>query len=293
MGAVHFSVDTDLISALKKVLPMTTFVETGSFEGDTIEQVLTHFESIHSVELSEDYYRKVQERFKTASNVHLHFGHSADVLRKLKPELVDRSVLYWLDAHWCVADKTGGGTSQCPLLEELGAIGKLGPQSTILIDDARLFLCPPPYPHEVDQWPSFEEVIEKLNALSSEHQIMVSNDVIIFYPRSVSTSVREYAYLHSIDWLQVLFKSKNYDAVKNEFDLSQRQLVEKDGEIHRLLAVAEERARVIQDLKNTAEERSRVIELINDELESIKQHWAYRAAQKMKRLLGAVGFIRK
>ncbi|TSA17284.1 hypothetical protein D4R75_12420 [bacterium] len=300
MGAVSFSVDTILIAGLKKVLPFRAFVETGTFEGDTIEEVLPSFGTIHSVELSEDYYRKVVERFKASPKVHLHLGHSADVLRKLSSELADASVLYWLDAHWCVADKIAGGTSQCPILEELDAIGILGPQSVILIDDARLFLSPPPYPHEVTQWPSFEAVTGKLHALSSGHELMVANDVIIFFPRSVRETVREYAYRNAVDWLQVLFKSKNYDAVKSEFDFLQvqfdglqRQLVEKDEEMVRLLVIAEERVREIHSLKEIAEERSRVIHLINEDLETIKRHWSYRSLVKLKWFLEQVQIIGK
>jgi hypothetical protein len=314
MGAVDFSVNSALVESLRTVLPLKVFVETGTFEGDTIQEVLPRFESIHSVELSEDYYRKVVERFKASPKVHLHLGHSANVLRKLSSDLTGTSVLYWLDAHWCVADKTAGGTSQCPLLDELDAIGSLGSQSVVLIDDARLFLCPPPYPHEVDHWPSFEAVAEKLNALSAAHEMMISNDVIIFYPTSVRDAVREYAYRNSIDWLQVLFKSKNYNAVKSEFDSLQlqfdglqSQLVDKDKEIDQLKAESEERARVIVDvnrqlvekdkeianLLSIAEERSRVIYLINEELETIKRHWTYRSLVKLKRNLEFIGIIRK
>jgi FkbM family methyltransferase len=58
----------------------------------------------------------------------------------------------------------------------------------------------------------------------------------------------------------------------------------------------EERARVIQelhdtiikDLKNTAEERLRVIDLINQELETIKRHWAYRLGVRIKHTIDAV-----
>jgi hypothetical protein len=320
MGAINFSVDPQMIAVLKQNLPLQTFVETGTFEGETVQRVLSLFDEIHSVELSEDYYRKALDRFKDHPNVHIYQGNSPDFLQKLRRGLSEKAVVYWLDAHWCIADKSAGGTSQCPLLQELDAITELGPQSAILIDDARLFLCPPPFPHEATHWPSFEAVVGKLHSLSSAHEIMIANDVIMFYPRSIRDSVREYAYRSSIDWLQVLFKSKNFDALKSEFDTLQiqfdsiqDQLVEKDKEITRLLTVAEERyheieslkeiaeersreiqsikgiaeerSREIQSIKDVAEERSRVIRLINEELETIKRHWAYRTAAQIKRIL--------
>jgi hypothetical protein len=39
------------------------------------------------------------------------------------------------------------------LLDEFRAIGRLNERSVILIDNARLFLCPPPVPHETSQCP--------------------------------------------------------------------------------------------------------------------------------------------
>jgi ubiquinone/menaquinone biosynthesis C-methylase UbiE len=79
--------------------------------------------------------------------------------------------------------------------------------------------------------------------------------------------------------------------------------------IEALRHVAEERLNMIEALRNTAEERLRilgekeelirllhavceerkdVIELINEELETIKRHWAYRTAVRTKRLLEKV-----
>jgi hypothetical protein len=309
MGAVSFSIDPSLVSELKKVLPLETFVETGTFEGDTVEKVLNLFDSVYSVELSEEYYRKVAERFRNRSNVFISHGPSPEFLQNLKPKLAGISVLYWLDAHWCVADKTAGGTSQCPLLEELDAIGTLGAQSVVVIDDARLFLCPPPFPHEVAHWPRLDRVLQKLSALDKEHEIAIANDVIIFFPAAARAAVERYAYEHSVNWLTVLDKSRDYDALLTQLKEKERELeasVEKDKEIDRLKAAAEERAKVIESSNDqlvekdqeisrllsvaeerlrVGEERLRVINLINQELEGIKNHWAYRFAARIKRLL--------
>jgi hypothetical protein len=72
-------------------------------------------------------------------------------------------------------------------------------------------------------------------------------------------------------------------------------LVEKEDEIKMTQKAAMERARalvekeeMIRSLHSVAEERSRVLELVNEELERIKRHWAYRTAVRMKRLLEKV-----
>lgn len=141
MGAVNFSLDVKLVTGLKKVLPLSTFFETGTFEGDTVNALLPHFDRFITVELSEPLWREVTNRFAGEKKVEPYLGDSPDIIAKFRSELKDVSVLYWLDAHWCVADSTSGEQSQCPLLEEIRAIGKLNEKSIILIDDARLFLA--------------------------------------------------------------------------------------------------------------------------------------------------------
>jgi hypothetical protein len=234
MGAVTFSIDLQLVKTLKQALPLTQFVETGTFEGDTVEQVKPLFETIHSVELAEEYYLRSVERFQSIPHIKLYCGRSEDVLRSLQPLLEKQSVLYWLDAHWCLANHTAGQTSQCPILQELDAIQHLNSDSVILMDDARLFLCPPPQPHEVSQWPSFDAILRKLYSLSNGHEVMVLNDVILYYPSTIRTAVQQYAYMSSVDWLSVFDKSRDYDSLL-------AQLHEKEDQIQLLKRVAQER----------------------------------------------------
>jgi hypothetical protein len=219
MGAIHFSVDLKLVQLLQKELSLTTFVETGTFEGDTILSVSPLFLKCMTVELSEEYFQKAKTRFAPLTNVMIEHADSASFLGKNQGALANEKVFYWLDAHWCVADKTAGELSQCPLLKELEAIKSLHPSSVILIDDARLYLCPPPQPHEISHWPSFGEILEKLGSLGKNHQLMVLNDVIIYYPREIDAALRAYAHKESIDFLRVLDKSKYYDELEAEIAL--------------------------------------------------------------------------
>ena len=54
MGDIKFSIDTGLIEALKRELPLEVLVETGTFEGDAIEIARPYFQIVHSIELSPD-----------------------------------------------------------------------------------------------------------------------------------------------------------------------------------------------------------------------------------------------
>lgn len=204
MGAVDFSINPRLIEYLREYVPLDLFVETGTFTGDSVRSVLELFDEIHTIELSPDLYAAAVEQFADNANVNVHHGDSADVLGRLRPEMSGRSVLYWLDAHWCVADDTAGEQSQCPLLGELAAIEELNDSSVVLIDDARLFLCTPPHPHEVSQWPRFQQIVETLFTIGSAHEIAVVNDVIAFFPKATAPAVAAYAQAHAVDWLDVL-----------------------------------------------------------------------------------------
>jgi len=292
MGAVNFSIDLGLVVALKRVLPLDVFVETGTFRGDTIELVKDRFAEIYTVELSPEYYESARARFAGWRNVDLAHGDSAGMLGKWKSRLHTRSTLYFLDAHWCVADNTAGESSQCPLLEEIRAIGQLNAESLVVIDDARLFLAPPPAPHEISQWPGFNEIIETLRGLSGEHLLMVLNDNIIFYPRAIEAALRSYAHAQGVDWLDVLHKTRDYDNLRRQFDGLQqqfddlrRQSEEKDLEIGSLKAAGDEKDAEIGKLLGVCRERE---ELIFYQARALRTHYVWRAWGIVRRFLGHV-----
>ena len=241
MGAISFSIDISLVTCCKQALPLNAFVETGTFSGDSIETIQSLFPEIHSIELSQAYYEKAVERFKPHKHVNLYQGNSDQWLKRLHPQIINQSTLYWLDAHWCVAEETAGVESQCPLLDELAAIESLNAQSIILIDDARLFLCTPPSPHKITQWPTFDQIIQKLYQMSSIHSLMVVNDVIIFYPQKIEEHIKNYAYLHGLDWLTVFNHYRNSNKI---FQESQA----KEAQIQLLASAAEERLKLIEKL---------------------------------------------
>lgn len=276
MGAVSFSIDLGLVAALKKVLPLDVFVETGTFRGDTVELVKDHFREIHTVELSPEYYEAARSRFGARANIDLVQGDSVAVLAAWASGLHDKSVLYFLDAHWCVADNTAGETSQCPLLNELRSIGQLNTESLIVIDDARLFLAPPLAPHEISQWPNFNEVLDVLRAMSSVHRVMVLNDNIVFFPPAASDAVLEYAQHAGTDWLAVTSKIRDYDNLRTQFDGAIRQLEEKE--------------RVIHDLK-TAYARAQLEHLALLKILEEKELVIQELAQALKRYRAAIGIL--
>jgi glycosyltransferase involved in cell wall biosynthesis len=289
MGDIKFSIDTDLVAALKSALPFEIFVETGTFEGDAIRLARPYFDVIHSIELSPEYYQIAKGKFGRDPGVHLYLGDSAKMLGDLRPVFTGKSALFWLDAHWCVAQDTGGEKSQCPLLDEIRAIGQLNGDSAILIDDARLFTSPPPQPHEISQWPRLDQVIDALRGASHDHELKIFNDVIVFAPRKANAPLTEYMTRNTVSLLKIKDRADGYyvlDAQLKEkhaeiIDLK-RAAVEKDQEIDDLKKATDEKdAEVadlkretdikdgeIADIKKAAEERKAEMEAIKAELEA-------------------------
>jgi glycosyltransferase involved in cell wall biosynthesis len=140
-------------------------------------------------------------------------------------------VLYWLDAHWCVTTNMTEELSQCPLLEELQVIGKLNDKSVVLIDDARLFLAPPLAPHEITHWPSFHLIVSQLLTMSAEHEIMVINDVITFFPKQARPAMQAYAQSCGTDWLVATNCLKENATLIQQLEKKEANIKEKDQTI--------------------------------------------------------------
>jgi FkbM family methyltransferase len=198
MGAIHFSLDPNLVRALRAQLPLESFVETGTFRGDTAHAMAPHFPSVHTIELADELYARAVERLAPLKNVTVVHGSSPEALKSLWKTLSGKSVLYWLDAHWC-GGPTSGAAYECPVLAEIAAIRSLNDQSVVLIDDARFFIAPPPHPHAPESWPLIAEVIAALTALSDRHKAWIINDVLIFAPEVSAPDIVGYGRKFGID----------------------------------------------------------------------------------------------
>ncbi len=214
MGAISFSLDERLLNLLTGALPLQIFVETGTFKGETLRLACRRFKECYSVELSPELYEAAAKQFSSQAGVHLYQGPSPEYLRARRDHFASVPTLFWLDAHWCVAEQTAGGDSQTPLLAELEAINTLHPQSVLLIDDARLYLCPPPAPHRAGDWPDFHAVVQALLPLSPRHRLMVFDDVILFYPDSLRAVVSAHAWEQGTDWLVLAQDAREYRRLK-------------------------------------------------------------------------------
>ncbi len=144
-----------LVEVLRATLNLSYFVETGSSSGYTAVEASTYFSEVYTCELEWARWRNVVHHSRRHPNIRPCHADSPLFLTAIR-DLLDKPTMFWLDAHWDGGDEAGQDR-QCPLLEELVAIGEIGPH-VILIDDARLFKSPRTAPFIPEQWPSETEI---------------------------------------------------------------------------------------------------------------------------------------
>ena len=153
---------------------LRTFVETGTFFGDTVVALADRFDRIFTIELSPRLCALARRRFREQLNVRVIEGDSTSELPRLLPNLPEPG-LFWLDCHYS-GGATAKGQSNTPIEAELTSLLRRPNQNdVILIDDARLFGVDPDYP-----------TIAAVRALVAEArpqwQFEISDDVICITP---------------------------------------------------------------------------------------------------------------
>lgn len=119
------------VRRLKEHFSITSFVETGTYKGDTASFLATVFDGvpIYTIELNRGYWRESRRRLKQYQHVHVLGGSSPKVLAQLIEghRLGDFPALF-LDAH---------SYDYWPLGDELSPIAQLE-KAIIMIDDLKV-----------------------------------------------------------------------------------------------------------------------------------------------------------
>jgi len=157
------------------------YIETGTYLGNGIKDVLNNYENIHSIELADKWYQYNIEQFRNYSNVKIYFGDS----KKILPELLDNinePVTIYLDAHYS-GGTTAFGEEEVPLLYELQILKNRNYNDIIIIDDCRLLgktgICgigenDPIYPTMTYDWTGITE--NSIVILMKDDYILLAND---------------------------------------------------------------------------------------------------------------------
>jgi len=187
---IHGDLPKELMLQLKGKYALEDFIETGTYQGGTAVWAAAHFDRVTTIEFSRSLYEETKAQHDGASNLSFLFGDSREALRAIVPTL-QQPAIFWLDSHWS-GGQTYGQNDECPLLEEIEAITSSVHTHFLFIDDARLFVAPPPRPHRVDQWPTIDKVIGALTSTSHRYYIVIIEDVIVAVPQHAQALVASY-----------------------------------------------------------------------------------------------------
>ena len=168
----------ELLEGIVAEFGVGVFVETGTHLGATAAWASRHFSEVITIENFKSTYETTWTKYRHLENVRFFHGHSALLLPDLLREIREDAV-FWLDAHW-MGSGSYGESDECPVLDELRALNQSPACHFILIDDARMFLAPPPLPHRRDQWPAISEVITEL--ARKDRYTVIDDDVIVSVP---------------------------------------------------------------------------------------------------------------
>jgi hypothetical protein len=120
--------------------PDATWIETGTYRGDTTAVLARASRKVISLEPAAELYAAAQRRFKDVPNVELVNATSEVALPEVMARVSGR-VCLWLDGHFS-GGPTFKGPNDTPILNELAAVAEhLGrwESATVLVDDLRLF----------------------------------------------------------------------------------------------------------------------------------------------------------
>lgn len=154
---------------------LRTFVETGTFFGDTTAALARNVHRVVTMELSPDLAERARRRFAHDPKVTVLEGDSGALLPGVLSELAVPA-LFWLDGHYS-AGITARGAEDTPVRTELTAIlAHPVRQHVIMIDDAREFTG--------GVYPTVEELREQVRAAGDPYAVEVRDDIIRLTPRN-------------------------------------------------------------------------------------------------------------
>lgn len=186
MGLINFGVPEKEVAFLKEKMNLDTFVEGGTFQGGTAKKMSESFRKVFTIEKSNIMFETAKKNLGDISNIALLKGDTREHLETILDE--NNNIIFWLDAHWSGGD-TYGEEDECPLIEELKIIFKYQKNYMILIDDARLFLAPPPSPHNFHNWPSLKNIVD---SLPINYEMIVFEDVIYIYDDKYDSLIKHF-----------------------------------------------------------------------------------------------------
>ncbi len=164
----------NFIQLLRNDFNIRIAVETGTYHGSTAKFFASCFEDLYTIEIDDGNYLTAKQQLAPYHNAHCFLGSSEQVLKDILPQLQDKKILFYLDAH-------RGYDS--PLKDELDAISKTHrDQCIIVIDD---FKVPGRADIGYDRFGnsecSFSSIKEKLSQVFSDYNCYYVIPATVFF----------------------------------------------------------------------------------------------------------------
>ena len=163
---------------MRNAIQNATWVETGTYLGETTRILSKHGAYIYSVEPSLTLFLGVQKYFSKNKNIEIINGTSEEILPSLLPK-INGNVNFWLDGHYS-SGITYKGSQDTPILDELECIAHNlihFNKVCILVDDIRCFN---PNVKEYSNYPSLNLLVDWANSNNFhweiEHDIFIAKN---------------------------------------------------------------------------------------------------------------------
>jgi hypothetical protein len=148
-------------------------VESGTFQGGTVEYFVPHAKRIISVEIEPALHAAARERFSDTPSVELLLGDAMDLIPQILEEVSVPPFVY-LDGHFTGGVNQQPGKAIEPAPDILAALGErpLPPGSTVIVDDLRLF-------GRGDWFPALDELTAAARTSFPDAEIYVGIDSLV------------------------------------------------------------------------------------------------------------------
>ena len=180
------------IDKIRNINNASVFIETGTYLGDTAQNMSLIFDKVISIELSSQLFLDAQLRLRNNKKIFLLQGDSASKLRDACSMASGKPSIVWLDAHWS-GGNTARSSENTPVLAELKSLIMSGVEgSIIIIDDIRYFIDLPSgfEVHEANSgYPKLKEIIDFVTSRWSGYECILNGDMLFIIPSNLMQKI--------------------------------------------------------------------------------------------------------
>ena len=234
------SLDQRLMENLIKEFKIDTFIESGTYMGETTATAAKLFKEVHTVELYQAMAEAAKTRFIKDHNITVYHGSSAEVFDDIIPKLNQKgaTILFYLDAHYCgegtAIDKEGPNSPDgiTAVRKEIASIKRWRPENcVILVDDIRGFGSQVNGKSYLGCWayPAVQEVCRSLSEVNPNFCFYLIGDMLIAYDKTKNNP--DFSPTVKACTTSRLFDGSNYsksEILEAELQISQASGPEKD-----------------------------------------------------------------